>query len=379
MGPRAAIMVRIDTVLLKVASRCNISCDYCYIYHMGDAGWSRVPKLMTPETVRATAASLRDLQIDQEKTFAIVLHGGEPLLLGEGWLREMLRSLRGTLGDDCPISIQTNGVLITDRILDICAEWRTSLSVSLDGPEYIHDLHRVGHTGESTFAATMAGIRRLLAHREASFLFSGVLTVIDPQTEPNEVYSFLKRSGAPSLDFLYRDGNHTRMPVGKSSFESQEYGRWLARLCDLYFADPDPVPVRILDDMTKLILGGSGSKEGIGLEEYGIIVIDTDGKVAKNDTLKSSFDGADRFAADWSVHTDRLSEVTQTEEFRAYYDLQDPTSPVCRSCSLRRICGGGMPLTRWRENSGYDNPSVYCNDHKYVIEHITHLMGMTLS
>jgi uncharacterized protein len=50
----------------------------------------------------------------------------------------------------------------------------------------------------------MDGIRRLVAHREAGFLFSGILTVIDPRTEPNEVYSFLKQTGAPSLDFLYR-------------------------------------------------------------------------------------------------------------------------------------------------------------------------------
>jgi uncharacterized protein len=369
-------MVRIDTVLLKVASRCNISCDYCYIYRMGDTGWSRVPKLMAPETVVATAAALHDLLVDQRRTFAVVLHGGEPLLLGERRLREMLRALRSSLRNECPISIQTNGVLITNRILDICAEWRAAFSVSLDGPQQVHDMHRLGHDGESTFAGTMDGIRRLLAHREADFLFSGVLSVIDPCTDPDEVYTFLKRAGAPSLDFLYRDGNHTSMPVGKTSFESQEYGRWLARLSDLYFADPDPVPVRILDDMTRLILGGSGSKEGIGLEEYGIVVIDTDGRVAKNDTLKSNFDGADRFAANWSVHRNRLFEVAQTEEFREYYLLQDPTSPVCLSCSLRRICGGGMPLTRWRDDNRYDNPSVYCSDHKYVIEHITDLSGM---
>ena len=29
------------------------------------------------------------------------------------------------------------------------------------------------------------------------------------------------------------------------------------------------------------ILGGSGQKEGVGLNEYGIIVIDTDGKITR--------------------------------------------------------------------------------------------------
>ena len=36
----------IDTVLLKVASRCNLDCSYCYVYHMGDDGWRYQPKLM---------------------------------------------------------------------------------------------------------------------------------------------------------------------------------------------------------------------------------------------------------------------------------------------------------------------------------------------
>lgn len=27
--------VLVDTVLLKVASRCSIDCSYCYVYHLG--------------------------------------------------------------------------------------------------------------------------------------------------------------------------------------------------------------------------------------------------------------------------------------------------------------------------------------------------------
>lgn len=372
-------MVRIDTVLLKVASRCNINCDYCYIYRMGDTGWSRVPKLMSPETVAMTAAALDTLYKDQSRDFAVVLHGGEPLLLGADRLKVTLGAFRAVLPQGCSISIQTNGVLITDAILDVCAEMRTTLSVSLDGPEHVHDLHRLGFSGESTFAGTMTGISRLRTHPASRFLFSGVLSVIDPRTDPVEVYAFLKTTGAPGFDFLYRDGNHSRMPFGKASFDTLEYGRWLARLCDAYFSDPDPVQIRILDDITKLILGGRGSKEGLGVEEYSIVIVDTDGTITKNDTLKSNFDGADRFDAGWSVYRDRISEIAQTAEFRNYNLLQVPSSATCHGCAHLRVCGGGMPLFRWRDDSRYDNPSVYCNDHKYVIDHITNLVQTVAS
>ena len=79
-----AISVKIDTVLLKVASRCNIDCDYCYIYRLGDQGWARMPKVMSSETIDAVISSLTDLANTQGSGFAVVLHGGEPLLLDCG-------------------------------------------------------------------------------------------------------------------------------------------------------------------------------------------------------------------------------------------------------------------------------------------------------
>jgi sulfatase maturation enzyme AslB (radical SAM superfamily) len=43
----------LDTILIKVASRCNINCKYCYVYKMGDDNWSRMEKLMSSEAMEA--------------------------------------------------------------------------------------------------------------------------------------------------------------------------------------------------------------------------------------------------------------------------------------------------------------------------------------
>ena len=60
----------------------------------------------------------------------------------------------------------------------------------------------------------------------------------------------------------------------------------MCKILDRYVSDPAPFRIRMLDDMMKLLLGGGGAKEGVGLTDYGILVIDTDGTVKKNDTLK---------------------------------------------------------------------------------------------
>ncbi len=363
-------MITIDTVLVKVASRCNINCRYCYVYNMGDARWATMPKRISDTMTTALAEALGDLSRAQHRRFAVVFHGGEPLLLGPRKLGGLLATLRRALPSDYPFSLQTNGILITEEILDLCAEYRTSLGVSIDGPPGVNDRHRLDHEGKGTHRRVLEGIEKLRNHRDSGFLYTGLLAVIDPASDPGEVYDFFKALDAPSLELLYRDGNHSQLPYGKASFQSTEYGQWLTALLEIYLADPKPLRIRLLDDMIKLALGGDGTKEGVGTSDYGIVVIDTDGSVTKNDTLKSAFNGADRFTQQWSILTHSLPEVVRSSEFSRYYTLQHPTASACLSCPELSVCGGGMPIHRWHEDRGYHNPSVYCADQLFLIGHI---------
>ena len=303
----------------------------------------------------------------------MVLHGGEPLLLGAKRLDRVLSTLADALDVRSSLNIQTNGILISEPILDVCGKHGATLSVSLDGPAHVHDRHRVGHQSQPTHARVLEGIDTLRNHAESKSLFSGLLAVVDPTSNPAEVYHYLKGLGAPSIDFLCRDGNHSRLPFGKSDVQSTEYGHWLCELSEIYLADSSPPQIRVIDDLIKLFLGGSGEKEGVGLTDFGIVVIDTDGSVTKNDTLKSAFNGADRFSEKWSVDTHALVDITASPEFLGSHCLQRPTSSNCQSCRYLNVCGGGMPLHRWSDHNGYDNPSVYCADQQLLISHLESL------
>ena len=362
---------RLDTVLIKTSSRCNIDCSYCYVYRGQDTKWRGLPKRMRHIVLDAVQHRLIEHAGRQRAGFAIVLHGGEPLLLEFGRLAAMLRNLRGRLCPErYPISVQTNGTLLNPRTLDLFAETQTTVSVSIDGPKEVNDLGRLDHRGRSTFAMTLRGIHRLLDHPACNTLFSGTLSVIQPNVSPASVYGFLRRLRTPSMDFLLQDGNHDRLPPGKKNFESTEYGQWLIKLIDLYLADPAPVPVRIIDDTIKLCLGGSSQKEGRGKDAYGILTIETDGEIRKNDTLRTSFDGADIFSGRWNVTSTDLASVLSSQEYIDSADMQIPTCDGCRRCQLLDVCGGGMPLYRWSAERSYDNPSVYCHDHAVFIRHV---------
>jgi uncharacterized protein len=360
-------MVAIDTVLLKIAARCNLDCGYCYVYHLGDEGWRSQPKRMPLEVEVAVVEQLAELERSQDRGFSIVLHGGEPLLLGAARLAGFFSRVRNNLPERCSLHLQTNGTLLTTKIIGLCSEYGIGISISIDGPSAVHDKYRFDMRGNPSHERVAAAIRRLRTNPRHEQLFSGVLAVIDPVTNPVEVYQYLKSTGAPSIDFLYRDGNHSRLPHGKRSNGSTEYGDWMIAVMQAYLTDQNPPRIRILDDMFKLILGGAGTKEGVGLTDYGILVIETDGTINKNDTLKSAYAAADRFSRQWNVRRDRIIEVVASSEFRAYHNAQRPTSRLCQSCPELPVCGGGMLTHRWSDSNQFDNPSIFCADQKLLI------------
>lgn len=334
---------------------------------MGDDNWSRMEKLISVETIDAIVASLTELSTTQSRSFSIVLHGGEPFLLGPKRLEYLLSSLRRQLPTDYPISLQTNGILINKGLLDICSKYHSSVAVSLDGPMEVNDKYRVSHQNGGTFEKVVKGYEVLKNHENAAFLNAGLLSVIDPESNPKEVYQFFKSIGAPSVDFLYKDGNHTNLPTGKSAIDSIEYGHWMSELLEVYLDDPEPMPIRVLDDMMKVLLGGMGTKEGMGVTDFGILIIDTDGTLMKNDTLKSTYNGADRFEKPTNIKNAKLTEFLKSESFVDYRKLQKPASQKCHSCPLLEVCGGGMILHRWKKENGFENPSVYCADQMYLV------------
>jgi uncharacterized protein len=68
--------VEVATLVVKVASRCNLNCDYCYMYHGEDRTWEAMPKRMGDEVADALVMRIAELGNLQGLLPQIVLHGG---------------------------------------------------------------------------------------------------------------------------------------------------------------------------------------------------------------------------------------------------------------------------------------------------------------
>jgi len=78
--------------------------------------------------------------------------------------------------------VQTNGLLLSSEIIELCADYNVGLSISLDGPQEIHDAFRVDHARKPSQGRVVSAIERLRKHPKAAELFSAILAVIDPRS-----------------------------------------------------------------------------------------------------------------------------------------------------------------------------------------------------
>src|SRR5579862_9530842 len=91
-------LVPFRQLVLKVHSRCDLACDHCYVYEHADQSWRTRPKAISDETVKIVAERISEHAAAHGlPSVTVILHGGEPLLLGVQGLRTVLTALRDTI------------------------------------------------------------------------------------------------------------------------------------------------------------------------------------------------------------------------------------------------------------------------------------------
>ncbi|TDC80218.1 FxsB family cyclophane-forming radical SAM/SPASM peptide maturase [Actinomadura sp. 7K507] len=363
--------VPFSELVLKVHGRCNLACDYCYVYESADKTWRTRPAAMPPGVIAATARRLAEHARDHDlKKAAVVLHGGEPLLAGKATLATVIARFRSVMPPSCEVEVstQTNGVLLTDTMLAMLDEHGVGVSVSLDGDRAGHDRHRLRANGRGSHAEVMRGLNRLAGSYRS--LYRGLLCTVDLDNDPIRTYEALLETQPPRTDFLLPHGTWTvpppRRPVDGGG---APYADWLITVFDRWYHAPrKETGVRLFEEIINLLLGGQSRSENIGLSPVAMLVVDTDGTLQQVDTLKSSYAGAPETGL--NVFDHRLDDAMWHPGVVARQIGLAALSSKCGACAVRDICGGGAYAHRYREGDGYLNPSVYCPDLMKLISHI---------
>ena len=220
---------RLDTVLVKTASRCNIDCSYCYVYQGPDTSWRLQPKRMRRDVVEAVCERLIEQAERQETGFAIVLHGESRCC----WDSTRSRHYCAVCGLIClliaiPSASRPTAPSSAKDLLDLFAETRTSVSVSIDGPPEANDLALVGPSRSEHIRRhhTGSGSTSIASHSESEFLFAGTLSVIQPETPSvHEARVPVSQGVVHSEHGFSPPGRESRSPSARK-ITFPQYGIW---------------------------------------------------------------------------------------------------------------------------------------------------------
>lgn len=352
--------------VLKVHSRCDLACDHCYVYEHADQSWRTRPRAMARETVRAAATRIAEHAIAHRLPRArVILHGGEPLLLGPARLRETLHELRATIGavTRLDLRIQTNGVLLSPAVCDLLAHYDVRVGVSLDGDRAANDRHRRFADGRSSHDAVLRALA-LLRRPGYRRIYAGILCTIDVRNDPIQVYEALLAEAPPRMDFLLPHATWDQPPY-RPAGDPTPYANWLRRIFERWLADGRPVPVRLFDSLLSAASGGPSGTEAIGLDPADLAVIETDGSWEQVDSLKTAYHGA--AGTGFDVFTHPVDVVAGHPGIVQRQGGRDSLCRTCQDCPVVDRCGGGLFPHRYRSGNGFANPSVYCADLKELI------------
>ncbi len=172
--------------VMKLSKLCNLRCSYCYEYEeLGDRGRMPLDRLdwfFAGLAEHYQAAGWRS-------KLHFVLHGGEPLLLPERYLRELVGSMRrrlGSAGVPFECSLQTNLTRLEDRTIDLLDELKIALGVSID----VYGGQRLTIAGDDSQERALDNLQRLFDRGAVQRLGVGGISVLHRRNVNHAVATF---------------------------------------------------------------------------------------------------------------------------------------------------------------------------------------------
>jgi uncharacterized protein len=149
----------LSRLTMNASQSCNLRCIYCYA---SGGSYSGAPRHMKPGTALSVLAEVASAH---SRIDFIQFIGGEPLLnspLLHAVVAEVDRLVTvGRLSRRPGFGLATNLTLLTEADLELFRKNGFHLTVSLDGPEEVHDSLRGTRGGEGTHCKVIRNIRRL--------------------------------------------------------------------------------------------------------------------------------------------------------------------------------------------------------------------------
>jgi uncharacterized protein len=363
---RAVQLGPLDLLVIQPTPFCNLDCDYCYLPNRQSKA------RIAAQTLRRTFQRVFESDL-VGGPFTVVWHAGEPLALPLSFYREAVEIMAECNQHNVPVqhSIQTNGTLINESWCSFIEQHSVRIGVSVDGPDFLHDIHRKTRGGEGTFPRVVRGIN-LLRHANIPFYVISVLTR-DALSFPDELFDFYQAHDILDLAFNIEEieGPHRNSSLQQSDAYAR-FTRFLGRFYDLNARSDRAIRLREFDSSISAMMW-QGDRDQIASHQttaMGIISVDVEGNFSTFSPellgLSSPKYGSFTFG---NVASDSFEAALRTEKFRSIAADIARGVELCRqSCAYFDYCGGGAPVNKYFENGRFDSTeTLFCRFSKQAV------------
>lgn len=357
-------MFRPTLIMKPVGLSCNLACSYCYNNSERVFGGKvqRMPVALVERVVKELVQLEEDIPLVR-----FIWHGGEPLLAGLDFYREVIK-LQCELSENgiaINNSIQTNGTLLTKEWVKFFKEHHFRVGVSLDGPQPIHDGQRTNLAGEGSFDQVLRGARLL---QDGGVPF-GVISVITQSSLPHaeEIYRFLRDAGFSHCDFSpCAEVNAQTGELFPFSISAREYAVFMRTIFDAWFADDDPsFRIRTFSEFIQGNIGGRQRLCNFKQACHNYLAIDLGGDVY----VCGRFAGIEKMLIG-NIRREPLAELLSSEAYSGIRAEVQEVKPECQSCRWQPICRGGCSYYRHLQSESLSGPNYLCQAYKEMFAHI---------
>jgi uncharacterized protein len=353
-------------LVLQASPFCNINCDYCYL----------------PNRTSTRRMSMQVLASAIEKTYAsdlvrgeltIIWHAGEPLAVPISWYEEALATISVAAPSQANIvhSLQSNGTLLNQRWCDFIKRHDIRVGLSIDGPDFLHDLHRKTRQGDGSHRAAMRGLQ-LLKDNDIPFHVIAVITG-EALGHAREIYDFFETAGVERLGFNIEEveAEHAVSTLGAGHEE---------RVRQFYQTIFENQKRRGSITIREFAAAEQKIRSGISLREFdfpwfneqvrpfGIVSVDSEGNFStySPELLGMSLQPYGEFCFG-NVLRDHFADALETPKFRqALADIQTGIKRCAGTCSYYGYCGAGAPANKYYENGSFaSTQTLYC---RYAVQ-----------
>ncbi len=328
-------LIKKDSLSIEVTTRCNSSCGHCFARAGRDTAHHMV--LPTALSIAGEGVSLGYPNLH--------ITGGEPLMWPH--LFNLIEQAL-TMGYDS-VFINTNGTLLTADAAKRLAgfDGRVTLSISLQGPEELHDRVR----GDS-FTAAIAGLGEALAAGIGVCVFTSVGKSLIPELPCFAEFLFDTYPAIKELTLIQLIRVHG--DVIDLSGELLSPGEFLSMVRMTALLNLYGYRVTVLQNPLATVASRAMAMPWVAsalpLHRGGGIIVMADGNITLAHSTRDSFG---------SYETGMLGKVLGSGE---YQRAVGPDDAACGGCRFMAICRehGMMRPSEWFRSMG--RPGQFCRD-----------------